>query len=80
MSFDVVGPSIHRTGSLPVHLLRKLHISGRKPLSDTQPVQPCPSTEGLVEQAMDVSPPDQTVLTDRAVEPRIIPFGDVAMP
>ena len=27
---------------------------------------------------MDVGPPDQTVIAHRAVEPRIIPFGDVA--
>ena len=77
--FDVVGPSIHRTGSLSVHPLRPLHVGGWKPLSDTQPVQPCASTEGLVEQAMDVGPPDQTVVTDRAVEPCVIPFGDAAM-
>ena len=38
MSFDVVGPSIHRTGSLSVHLLRQGHVGGWKPFSDTQPV------------------------------------------
>ena len=78
MSFDVIGPSIHRIGSLSVHLLRQGHVGGWKPFSDTQPVQPCTPTKWLVEQAMDVGPPDQTVIAHRAVEPRIIPFGDVA--